>query len=109
MRPLPASGLDFFVMVAAVILLWGWRQRRVSGLPRGVYDAPMRRIQLHLDEAMDDELATEARRRGLSKAALIRLLLSQQIGVAVADPVDALIGSGDGGPVDDIDAVVYGR
>lgn len=38
---------------------------------------------------MDDEFATEARRRGMSTAALIRLLLSQQTGVAVADPVDA--------------------
>lgn len=76
----------------------------------GVYAALMRRIQVHLDEAMDDELATEARRRGMSKAALIRLLLSQQqTHVAGADPVDALVGSGDGEPVEDIDAVVYGR
>lgn len=69
----------------------------------------MRRIQVHLDEAMDDGLATEARRRGMSKAALIRLLLSRQTGVAVADPLDALIGSGDGEAADDIDAVVYGQ
>lgn len=58
---------------------------------------------------MDDDLATEARRRGMSKAALIRLLLSQQTAVAVTDPIDALVGSGDGEPVGDIDAAIYGR
>ncbi|MCC7077910.1 MAG: CopG family transcriptional regulator [Acidimicrobiia bacterium] len=69
----------------------------------------MRRIQVHIDEAMDDELAAEARRRGMSKAGLIRLLLSQQSQATASDPVDALIGTGDGDPAEDIDAVVYGR
>lgn len=76
---------------------------------QGVYGAVMRRIQIHLDEAMDDELATEARRCGMSKAALIRLLLSQRRQVTDVDPIDALIGEGDGEAADDIDAVVYGR
>lgn len=69
----------------------------------------MRRIQIHIDDAMDDELATEARRCGMSKAALIRLLLSQRRQVMEADPIDALIGAGDGEAAEDIDAVVYDR
>lgn len=70
----------------------------------------MRRIQLHLDEVMDDGLADEARRQGISKAALIRRLLSQSVNASPGpDPVDAVIGAGDGVPADDIDAVVYGR
>lgn len=69
----------------------------------------MRRIQIHIADTMDDELATEARRRGMSKAALIRLLLSQRRQITKADPIDALIGAGDGEAADDIDAAVYGR
>lgn len=34
---------------------------------------------------------------------------AQWVCMAAADPVDALVGSGDGEPVEDIDAVVYGR
>ncbi|MDQ3538792.1 MAG: ribbon-helix-helix domain-containing protein [Actinomycetota bacterium] len=68
----------------------------------------MRRIQIHLDDAVDDRLAVEARRRSLSKAALIRLLIRQGFPQGGKDPVDAVIGMGDGEAVDDIDAAVYG-
>lgn len=68
----------------------------------------MRRIQIHLDEEVDDQLAGQARERGLSKAALIRQLISVGSTQSATDPLDALVGAGDGDPVDDIDAVVYG-
>jgi hypothetical protein len=68
----------------------------------------MRRIQLHLEEALDDALADEANRRGVPKAALIRELLRQGFPTSCEDPVDTVIGAGDGEPVDDIDAVLYG-
>ncbi|CAN5850816.1 hypothetical protein BH23ACT8_BH23ACT8_10860 [soil metagenome] len=59
---------------------------------------------------MDDELAAEARRRGMPKAALIRLLLRDGVaGPCGNDPLDAVIGRGDGHPVDDIDAAIYVR
>lgn len=76
---------------------------------RGVYAAFLRRIQIHLDNLVDDRLAIEARRRGVSKAALIRQLISQASEHPAQDPVDAVIGAGDGEPVGDIDAAVYGR
>lgn len=69
----------------------------------------MRRIQIHIDDRMDDDLASEARRRGMSKAALIRLLLSQRRQIDHGDPIDDLIGAGDRDAADDIDAIVYGR
>ena len=76
---------------------------------KGVYDPGMRRIQIHLDDTVDDRLAVEARRRSLSKAAFIRLLIRQGFPQDPEDPVDAVIGTGDGEGVDDIDATVYGR
>lgn len=74
-----------------------------------MYHVFVRRIQIHIGEAMDDTLATEARRRGLSKAALIRLLLEERLHTNQEDPIDAVVGAGDGLPADDIDAIVYGR
>lgn len=57
---------------------------------------------------MDDELASEAVRRGVSKAALVRELVRSSFHPAGQDPVDNLIGTGDGEPVDGIDAAIYG-
>ncbi|CAN5661458.1 hypothetical protein BH24ACT14_BH24ACT14_10850 [soil metagenome] len=45
----------------------------------------------------------------MSKAAFIRLLIRQGFPQDPEDPVDAVIGTGDGEGVDDIDATVYGR
>jgi hypothetical protein len=73
----------------------------------------VRRIQIHLDDALDEAAATEAARRGVSKAALIRDCL-RRAGIGMgqpadgADPWDALAGWLDDEPVDDIDAVLYG-
>ena len=77
-----------------------------------MYKSHVRRIQIHIDEALDDAAEAEAARRGLSKAALIRALLSREL-VAdqrpATDPWKALTGWLDDGPVEDLDAVVYDR
>ena len=78
----------------------------------GVYAGRVRRIQIHIDEALDDAAEAEAARRGLSKAALIRASLARELVVdqrPAADPWKALTGWLDDGPVEDLDAVVYDR
>jgi hypothetical protein len=70
----------------------------------------MRRIQIHIDEALDDAAEMEAARRGLSKAALIRASLARELAgetPADADPWRALTGWLDDGQVEDLDAVIY--
>jgi Ribbon-helix-helix protein, copG family len=72
----------------------------------------VRRIQIHVDEALDRAAAAEARRRGVSKAALIRVALEKELdGTAPesGDPWDAMIGRFSDGGVEDIDAVIYER
>lgn len=70
----------------------------------------MRRIQIHVDGELDDALAEEAARRGVSKAALMRALLAAGFDrtPAPAGPWDAMTGWLDDDPVDSIDDVVYG-
>jgi hypothetical protein len=70
----------------------------------------MRRIQIHIDEALDAAVAAEAARQGVSKAALIRRCITREIRTAAppGDPWDAMIGWLDDEPVDDIDDVIYG-
>lgn len=71
----------------------------------------MRRLQIHLEEPVDDALSSEAVRRGVSKAAVIRAALARELDLAqipkADDPWESLIGWLDSEPVDDIDAVVY--
>ena len=70
----------------------------------------MRRVQIHLDEDLDDAAEHEAARRGISKAALIRASLSRELGAFEApetDPWRAMTGWLDDGPVEDLDAAVY--
>jgi hypothetical protein len=70
----------------------------------------MRRIQIHIDEALDDAAEVEAARRGLSKAALIRASLARELAGEKppdADPWHALTGWLDDGHVEDLDAVIY--
>ena len=72
----------------------------------------MRRIQVHIDEALDDAAEAEAARRGLSKAALIRASLARELAVddhRARDPWAALTGWLDDGSVEDLDAIVYER
>jgi hypothetical protein len=71
----------------------------------------MRRIQIYIEEELDDALEAEAAKTGRSKAALIRESVAARIGRPGAlekDPITALIGSVDAEPAD-VDDVVYGR
>ena len=71
----------------------------------------MRRLQIYLDEDMDELLTVEARGERRSKAALIRDALRARYAgrdrtVTGPDPIDGWMGSVDAEP-GDIDAVVY--
>lgn len=68
----------------------------------------VRRINVYIDEELDDRATREARRRKISKAGLIRASLLAELGPADGDASDALVGLSDAEPVDDIDAVIYG-
>ena len=75
-----------------------------------VYSGRMRRIQIHIDEDLDDFLAAKAIERGTSKAALIREAVRRTFRPPPPhkdDPIDALVGSFDIEPDYDIDEVVY--
>ena len=69
----------------------------------------MRRIQLYIEEELDDRLGIRAARTGVSKASLIREAVAERYADAAPqeDPLDSLIGSLDLEP-GDIDEVVYG-
>ena len=74
----------------------------------------MRRIQIHLDEDVDDALARQAREQGVSKAALIREYLANHVTPRArggSDPAARLIGVYDGAPDESerVDDVVYDR
>lgn len=70
----------------------------------------MKRLQVHIEEDLDEALAAEAAEQGTSKAALIRRYVAEHLGHRVSrrhDPLDELVGRYDEEP-GDIDAVVYG-
>ena len=72
----------------------------------------VRRIQIHIDESLDDAAEAEAVRRGQSKAALIRAALARELSereLPANDPWAAMTGWLEDGAVEDIDAVVYDR
>jgi len=74
-----------------------------------MYTRLMRRINIYIDEALDRQAEQEARRRSLSKAALIRQSLLLMLGSSgEGDPVDDLVGLSDAQPADDLDEVIYG-
>jgi len=74
----------------------------------------MKRLQIHIEEELDDALAVAAAQQGTSKAALIREVVAERYGSA-ADGTEALLsmaGMLKGGSRDDsqsIDDIVYGR
>ena len=69
----------------------------------------MKRLQISIEEDMDEALAIEASRRKTSKAALIREFVRERLGDRAAkDPMSGLIGDIDEA-AGDIDEVVYGR
>lgn len=74
-----------------------------------MYPSRVRRLQISIDEDLDDFLASEAARLGTSKAALIREYVREHAGEdgQEEDPLAAFIGAIDAEP-GDIDEVVYG-
>jgi len=74
----------------------------------------MKRLQIMIDEDLDDALAVEASKERTSKAALIRRYVRERLKPEPLpplheDPIWGLVGiAGDAEPVDDIDEVVYG-
>ena len=73
------------------------------------YTLRMRRIQIYIEERLDERLGTEAARSGVSKAALIREAVALRYGdsAPLTDPLDRLVASLDVEP-GEIDEVVYG-
>ena len=73
------------------------------------YTPPMKRLQIYIDEGVDEELARRALQEGTSKAALIRAYVADRIsaGRPERDPLDALVGryEEEPGPIDEL---VYG-
>ena len=69
----------------------------------------MKRLQISIEEELDEALAIEAARRRTSKAALIREYVRERLGTRDRrDPMARLIGDIDD-EAGDIDEVVYGR
>lgn len=75
---------------------------------RLMYDPEMKRLQIYIQEAADEELARRAAREGTSKAALIRTYVAERLGAdhTARDPLDALVGRYDAEP-GSIDELVY--
>lgn len=76
-----------------------------------MYTPSVKRLQIYIEQEMDDALALEAARLGTSKAALIRQFVREKLRplAAGADPLDEIVGKyTDVEPVDDIDEVIYG-
>lgn len=69
----------------------------------------VKRLQIYIEEEMDEALAGRALRDGTSKAALIRQFVAERMGTQGTgeDPLDALVGRYDEQP-GPIDALVYG-
>jgi hypothetical protein len=67
----------------------------------------VKRLQISIEEDMDEALAVEAGRRKTSKAALIREFVRERLGERPQDPMADLIGDIDDA-AGDIDRVVYG-
>lgn len=72
----------------------------------------MRRIQLYVDEDVDQAVSAEAARLGTSRSAVIRDAVRTSLPGYFSrepDPIDELVGwLVDADPVDDIDEVIYG-
>jgi hypothetical protein len=71
----------------------------------------VKRLQIMIDEDLDDALGREAAREGTSKAALIRRYVRERLKPLPpleADPLWQMVGADAFEPVEDIDAVIYG-
>jgi len=74
-----------------------------------MYTAAMKRLQIYIEEELDDALASRARRTHTSKAALIRDAVRRSIGEPEPpiDPFRDWIGGSESEP-SPVDDVVYG-
>ena len=71
----------------------------------------MKRLQIMIEEELDEALALRALEERTSKAALIRRYVAERIKPLPPireDPLWELVGSVDADPVDDIDEFLYG-
>ena len=71
----------------------------------------MKRLQILIEEELDDALEQQAKVEGTSKAALIRRFVRLQLDALPpleADPLGQMIGADDFEP-ESVDDVVYGR
>lgn len=74
-----------------------------------MYHSCMKRLQISIEEELDEALAAEAARKKTSKAALIREFVRDRLGRGGSkDPMANLIGDIDA-DAEDIDEVVYER
>ena len=74
-----------------------------------VYNPYMKRLQIMIDEDLDEALERKASTDGVSKAALIRRFVREALKPLpslTADPIGQMIGVDDYAP-EDIDRVVY--
>jgi hypothetical protein len=73
-----------------------------------MYTPLVKRLQIYIEEELDDALAVRARRGHTSKAALIREAVRQSIGEPepTVDPFRDWIGGSDAAPAP-VDEVVY--
>ncbi len=75
-----------------------------------MYTDSMRRIQIYIDEELDERLKAEAAKTGRSKASLIRESVAARWGkmeTLEVDPITSLVGSINVEPAD-VDEIVYG-
>jgi hypothetical protein len=71
----------------------------------------MKRIQIQVDEQLDAAVTAEARRRGVSKAELVRASLKRELSAPPTrpgDPWEARRRRLDGTLVEDVDEVLFG-
>jgi len=71
----------------------------------------MKRLQIMIEQELDDALARQAAQEGVSKAALIRRYVGERLRPLPPleeDPLWKLVGAIDADPVDDIDEFLYG-
>jgi Ribbon-helix-helix protein, copG family len=79
-----------------------------------MYAQEMKRLQIMIEEELDEALEHQARKEGVSKAALIRRYVRDQLKPLPAlheDPLWELVGMDEGQPDDSasVDDVVYPR
>lgn len=69
----------------------------------------VKRLQIMIEEELDDLLGRQARALGCSKAALVRRFVRERLHMPPADdPLVGMAGAYEGLSADDIDEVVYG-